>query len=110
MTDESDETSRYITVFHQLKETESGEPGDRFVVHGEKLGDRCKFDEEQGDFIPVARPIAVIDVGTKMADDETIEWCNSHAGKAVLNQFFPEIEPTDPTLPDAGEYLEDIDD
>lgn len=100
------ERSRYVTVFHQLKETETGEPGDRFIVHGEHHGDRCKHDEEMGEFIPIARPIAVIDVGVELTDDETNEWCNSHAGKAVLNQFFPEIEPDDPTLPDVDEYLE----
>lgn len=36
---ENTETFRYVTVMHQLKETETGDPGDRFVYHGERYDD-----------------------------------------------------------------------
>ena len=100
------EPSRYVTVFHQLKDTDGGERGDRLIVHGEHLDDRYVMDDELEDFVPVARPIAVIDAGVEMEHDQLGEWCNSHAGKAILNQFFPDIEPDDPTLPDSEEYLD----
>lgn len=99
------ESSRYVTVMHQLKETETGEPGDRFVYHGERLDDSYKFDEETGDFIPVARAIAIIDVGAEITDDDVTEWCNSHAGKHVLAPYFDGLTVDDPTLPDSEEYL-----
>ncbi len=98
----SDAISRYVTVFQQLKDTETGEEGDRFVIHGEHHGDRCKL--EDGDFVPIARPLAVIDVGTEITEDETTDWCNSHAGKAVLAPYFDGMEPDYPTLPDTEEY------
>lgn len=104
---EEPETSRYVTVFHQLKDTEHGERGDRVIAHGEHLDDRYKTDDEREGFVPVARPIAIIDVGTELPEDELSEWCESHAGKSVLHQFFPEIEPDDPTLPEVDEYLDD---
>lgn len=103
---ESKERARYVTLYHQLKDTETGESGDRFIVHGEYYGDRHIYDDDLEDFVPVARPIAVIDVGAEIGDDDLSAWCNSHAGKAVLSPYFPGIEPDDPTLPDSEEYLE----
>jgi len=102
-----DELSRFVTVFHQLKETEHSERGERVISLGKHLDDRYVTDDEREGFVPVARPIAVIDAGVEMDDDEMGDWCESHAGKAVLSQYFPEIEPDDPTLPDVGEYLEE---
>jgi hypothetical protein len=99
-------TSRYVTVFHQLKESETGEPGDRFLALGEHHEDRHKYDEELEDFVPLARPIAVIDAGAEIAEDGLEKWCNSHAGQAVLSRYFDVSEPDDPTLPDVGEYVE----
>lgn len=96
--DNAVELSRYVTVFYQIRETESGEPGDRFLVHGKERKDRFKLDEDAEDFVKVAKPIAVIDVGVEITDDDVEEWCNSHAGQAVLSQYFPETEPDDPTL------------
>lgn len=100
------ETSRHVTVYQQLKVTENFEEGDRFVVHGEYYGDRHTFDEDLGDFVPIARAVAVIDVGIQITDDEVSEWCKSYAGKAALAPLFPELEPDDPALPDSEEYLE----
>ena len=100
------ETSRYVTVFHQLKDTEHSEAGERVISLGKEYDDRYILDEEEEGFIPVARPIAVIDVGVEMDNDDLGEWCNSHAGKAALDPYFPNIEPDDPTLPDCEEYLE----
>lgn len=95
--------SRYVTVFEQLKDTDATDEGERLVSHGRELDDRYKIDEEREDFVPIARPIAVIDIGAEITDDELGDWCNSHAGKAVLEQYFPGIEREDPTLPDAKE-------
>lgn len=89
-------------MFEQLKGTETGEEGDRFLVHGEHLDDR--YTHRDGDFVPVARPIAVLDIGAEITDDETTEWCNSHAGKAVLAPYFEGMEPETPTLPDTEEF------
>jgi len=100
-----EERSQYVTVYHQLKDRETRERGDRFVVHGEYHGDRYIFGDN-GDFVPSARPIAIIDVGAKISDDQVTEWCNSHAGQAALSRFFEGIEPDDPTLPDCEEYVE----
>lgn len=101
------ESSRFVTVFHQTKEHGSAKPGDRTVSLGRQLDTRYNFDEAEGDFIPVAKPIAVIDAGVELRKDELTEWCNSHAGKHVLSRYFPEIDVEDPTLPDAEEYLAD---
>lgn len=101
------QTSRYVTVFHQLKDTDTGEAGDRWVGLGEQLDDVYIVDEEQEGFIPAGRPIAVIDAGVGLAKDDLEQWCNSHAGQAVLNQYFDVTDPDDPTLPDAEEYLRD---
>jgi len=98
--------SRYVTVFHQLKDTENAERGDRAIVHGEQLDDRYILDDHKEDFLPVARPIAVIDIGAEITEDGLEDWCNSHAGKAILSQFFETAEEPDPTLPDVDEYLE----
>jgi hypothetical protein len=106
----NDESSRYITVFQQTKETENGQPGDRFIDHGEVLDRRYKVDEETEGFIPVAEPLAVIDAGAEIEKDDLGDWCNSHAGKAVLKRFFPSIEPDDPTLPDTDHLLAEADD
>lgn len=106
----SDEPSRYVTVFQQTKKTEYGEPGDRFITHGEVLDTRYKVDEETERFIPVAEPLAVIDVGAVIEEDDLGDWCNSHAGKAILNPFFPAIELDDPTLPDTDHLLTEADD
>jgi hypothetical protein len=102
-----DETSRYVTVFHQLTDTDNGERGDRYLSLGKEPDDRYKPDDEAKGFVAYARPIAIIDAGVKMTEDEFGEWCNSHAGKAVLARYFPEVEVDDPTLPDCEEYLED---
>ena len=107
----SEERSRYVTVFQQTKETDYGEPGDRFLVHGEDLDTHYKFDEDAGDFIRVAEPLAVIDAGVAFDKDDLSAWCNSHAGQAVLKPYFPEVsEPDDPTLPDTGHLIEGVDD
>jgi len=103
---EEQQRSRYVTVFHQLKDTEHGERGDRAIVHGEQLDDRHILDDDKEDFLPVARPIAVIDVGAEIAEDELERWCNSHAGKAILSKYFDHAEEPDPTLPDCEEYVE----
>lgn len=101
-----EEVSRYVTVFHQLKDTEHSEAGERVISLGEEYDDRYVLDEETEGFIPVARPIAVIDVGVEMDNNDLGEWCNSHAGKAALEPYFPNMEPDDATLPDCEEYLE----
>lgn len=106
---QTDESFRYVTVMHQLKETETGDPGDRLIYHGERLDDVYNFDEEHKEFVPVARPIAVIDAGTEITDDEMTDWCNSHAGKHVLSRYFDDITVEDPTLPDMEEYVEETD-
>lgn len=109
---EEDNKSRFVTVFHQIKETENGDVGDRLVALGQEVDDRYIFDEETGEFIPYASPIALINIGAEITDDELNDWCNSHAGKAVLKPYFPTLELIDdPTLPDSEEYLEaDCDD
>jgi len=104
---EEQQQSRYVTVFHQLKDTEHSERGDRVISHGEHLDDRHILDDDKKDFVPVARPIAVIDIGAEITDDKLESWCNSHAGKAILSQFFDDAEMPDPTLRGIDEYLED---
>lgn len=111
MSDNKDErveqsTSRYVTVFHQLRDSDAGVRGDRYISHGRHTDDRHVLDEEEEGFLPLARPIAVIDAGVEMTVDEMGEWCNSHAGKAVLQRYFPAVEADDPTLPDSDEYLD----
>lgn len=100
-----EDTSRYVTVFHQIKDTDLGDEGDRLVSLGETRDDRYKRDDEAQGFVPYARPIAIIDAGVEMDGDGLNEWCNSHAGKAVLSRYFQDLEPEDPTLPDVEEYV-----
>lgn len=99
------EKSRHVTIYHQLKETVNSEPGDRSAVHGEHFDDRYRINEGMEGFEPVARPIAIIDIGVEITEDELTEWCNSYAGKVALEQFWPDLEVDDPTLPDCEEYL-----
>jgi len=73
---------------------------------GEELDDRYVYDDELEDFVPVARPIAVIDIGAAIREGELSAWVDSDAAKAVLKQYFPSVEPTDPTLQDCEQYLE----
>lgn len=103
------QTSRYVTVFHQLKNTDNCDEGDRFISHGRCTDDRYVIDDEHEDFQVVARPIAHIDTGVPMTEHDLGEWCNSYAGKRALAPYFPDMEPEDPTLPDADEYVEDGD-
>lgn len=106
VTDGGVETSRYVTVLHQLKPSENGDPGDRTVIHGKRLDDSYQLDEDHEGFVPLRRPIAVIDVGVEITEDQVTEWCNSHTGRAVLQRYWPELEVEDPTLPDCEEYLD----
>lgn len=99
--DHATDVSRHVTVFRQLEETDSKGEDERYIAHGKHTNDRYKFDREQEDFVPVARPIAVIDTGVEMPSANLETWCNSHAGKAVLSQFFADIEPADLSLLDA---------
>lgn len=98
--EEDTKKSRYVTVLHQTKQTETGEPGDRFIVLGERHNGTHKLDDDKKGFVRVARSLAVIDVGTQLTEDEIGDWCNSHAGQHVLCRYFPDHEPDDPTLPD----------
>jgi len=103
MTEDTDrptnQTFRKVTVWRQLKANDHHDEGERYVSLGEELDDRYKH--EGSDFVPIARPIAIIDAGADISEDGLSDWCNSHAGKAVLEPYFPEIEREDPTLPDA---------
>lgn len=103
------DTSRYVTVFHQFRDTEALEEGERFVSHGRAVDDRYILSEEQEDFRVVARPIAHIDTGVPMTEDDLGEWCDSYAGKRALEPYFPELEYDDATLPDCEEYLQERD-
>lgn len=107
----SGEPSRYVTVFQQTKASDTGEPGDRFVVHGEELDNQYKLDEDAEDFVSVAEPLAVIDIGAEIEEDGLSAWCNSHAGQTVLKPYFPGVSDVDdPTLPDTDHLIAEVDD
>lgn len=98
--DPANGASRYVTVFRQLTESDNRDDGERYIAHGKHRNDRYKYNSEQDNFTPVARPIAVIDAGVEMPSDNLDEWCESHAGKAVLSQFLSDVEEPDVTLLD----------
>lgn len=98
--EENASVSQFVTVFEQTKDWGDNEKGDRYICHGEDLDRRYQIDDKAEDFVPVAKPIAVISVGTELHEYDLTQWCNSDAGKHVLSKYFPEMEASDPTLPD----------
>ena len=77
------ELSRYITIAKTLH------TGLRKVYVGKYDKYVHRFDENTGDFVSLAKSLVPLDIGTEISPDELTEWCNSDAGRAVLQPYFP---------------------
>ena len=85
---------RYITVFEQTKDDDNRDAGERFITYG-RDDKRQVYDDELGKFIPVAVPLAHIELPEPVGEGATAQWTQSDLGQLALLPFFPEIEGLD---------------
>jgi hypothetical protein len=89
---EPDEPSPFITVMEHI------ETGDRLVYHGRQTDRLYTMDDDESEFVPLSKPLVVLDVGVPLTHDEVTTWCRSDAGRALLAPYVDDIDGPEPEV------------